>query len=161
MAGILRDIKVITKDLSDRIQVLNAYIFGNKDIYEYNENKLYNAGDFIKRLNPNTNEYEILQCVKNGVKGPFNPEDWKHNVVSDFTSGQKVNRNIIQVSEIEPIDPANIIWWEIKAIKGYTDVNAGGDNFVLISTDSQIISQDEKPTHEDVKIWFDHEPFDD
>lgn len=125
MGAVIRDIKLIKKDLSDRIQMLNTFVFGNKEIYEYNENVVYKIGDFIKRLNSETNEYEILQCVNNNTTGPFDPDDWKNNIVGNFASGQDVNYGMIKVSDVQPSEPNNIVWWDIKNIKDFDDINLG------------------------------------
>ena len=156
MAAILRNIKVIQKDFSDRIQMLNSYIFGDKEILNYNENYIYNLGDFIKKINNETGEYEILQCNENNVTGAFNPSKWQKNNVSSLVSGETVNNKIIQLSESQPLEPNNILWYQIKDIKDIGEIDVDGDCLVIISTNDQVVGQYDEPEG-DVALWFDYE----
>lgn len=156
MAAILKNIKVIQKDFSDRIQMLNSYIFGDKEILNYNENYIYNLGDFIKKINNETGEYEILQCNENNVTGAFNPLKWQKNNVSSLVSGETVNNKIIQLSESQPLEPNNILWYQIKNIKDIGEIDVDGDCLVIISTNDQVVGQYDAPEG-DVALWFDYE----
>ena len=156
MAAILKNIKVIQKDFSDRIQMLNSYIFGDKEILNYNENYIYNLGDFIKKINNETGEYEILQCNENNVTGAFNPSKWQKNNVSSLVSGETVNNKIIQLSESQPLEPNNILWYQIKDIKDIGEIDVDGDCLVIISTNNQVVGQYDEPEG-DVALWFDYE----
>lgn len=156
MAAILKNIKVIQKDFSDRIQILNSYIFGDKEIFNYNENYIYNLGDFIKKINNETGEYEILQCNENNVTGAFNPLKWQKNNVSSLVSGETVNNKIIQLSESQPLEPNNILWYQIKNIKDIGEIDVDGDCLVIISTNNQVVGQYDAPEG-DVALWFDYE----
>lgn len=53
-----------------------TFIFDNKDVYEHDENLIYNKGDLVWVFNEETNRYVIYRCEKDGTTGPFDKSNW-------------------------------------------------------------------------------------
>lgn len=156
MGANLRYIKEIKKDLSDIIQLLNEFVFGGKKIRIFKETETYSQGDFVIKLNQTLGKYELLQCNVTTASGPFIPSEWSTNTVGDFTSGNYVNPEIIQLSQEQPSSNINLLWYQIKSVKADIDENKFiANKIVFISSSEQIVAQDDEPTNSDTVLWFD------
>lgn len=156
MAANLRYVKEIKKKLSDVLQLLNEFVFGGKDIRLFKETETYTQGDFVIKQNVVTGNYELFQCMVPITSGVFNESDWSKNSVSDFTAGNKINTDIVQLSQQQPTSPINLLWYQIKSVKSSIDENKiSTENIVFISSEDQVVAQDDEPSNPNSILWFD------
>ena len=114
MANRLNFIKVLNDPDNINIQQLYFnYIFGDKIPDEYDENKVYNSGDTIIRINED-NVYEILTCTTDNTTGVFNSNYWQVVSLTEIVkNGDIINgggKNAIILSETQPIEKNNKVW---------------------------------------------------
>ena len=156
MPAHLRLVKEIKNDLTDITQLLNEFVFGGKKISLYKETETYHQGDFVVHFNTTLGKYELVCCRVPETTGSFKPSHWNKDVVSDYISGNKINPDIIQVAFDQPTSPINLIWYQIKNVKGEIDYSKiAWDSVIFISSGDQIIAQDDEPESPDTRLWFD------
>ena len=114
MANRLNFIKVLNDPDNINIQQLYfKYIFGDKIPDGYDENKVYNSGDSIIRINED-NVYEILTCTSDNTTGVFNSNYWQVVSLTDIIkNGDLINgggKNAVILSETQPIEKNNKVW---------------------------------------------------
>lgn len=115
MANRLNFIKSLNDPDTINIQQLYFnFIFGDKIPDMYDENKIYNTGDIILRLNEN-NVYEIFSCTTDNTTGPFNPIYWqKVSLTEIIKNGDIINggggKDLIILSDNTPTEKNNKIW---------------------------------------------------
>ena len=114
MANRLNFIKVLNDPDNINIQQLYFnFIFGNKIPNGYDENKVYNSGDTIIRINED-NVYEILTCTSNNITGVFDSNYWKVVSLTEIVkNGDIINgggKNAVILSETQPIEKNNKVW---------------------------------------------------
>ena len=114
MANRLNFIKVLNDPDNINIQQLYFnFIFGNKIPDGYDENKVYNSGDTIIRINED-NVYEILTCTSNNITGVFDSNYWKVVSLTEIVkNGDIINgggKNAVILSETQPIEKNNKVW---------------------------------------------------
>ena len=114
MANRLNFIKVLNDPDNINIQQLYFnYIFGDKIPDGYDENKVYNSGDTIIRINED-NVYEILTCTTDNTTGVFNSNYWQVVSLTEIVkNGDIINgggKNAIILSETQPIEKNNKVW---------------------------------------------------
>ena len=114
MANRLNFIKVLNDPDNINIQQLYfKYIFGDKIPDGYDENKVYNSGDSIIRINED-NVYEILTCTSDDTTGVFDSNYWQVVSLTDIIkNGDLINgggKNAIILSETQPIEKNNKVW---------------------------------------------------
>ena len=92
MANRLNFIKVLNDPDNINIQQLYfKYIFGDKIPDGYDENKVYNSGDSIIRINED-NVYEILTCTSDDTTGVFDSNYWQVVSLTDIIkNGDLIN----------------------------------------------------------------------
>ena len=114
MANRLNFIKVLNDPDNINIQQLYfKYIFGDKIPDGYDENKVYNSGDSIIRINED-NVYEILTCTSDNTTGVFDSNYWQVVSLTDIIkNGDLINgggKNAVILSETQPIEKNNKVW---------------------------------------------------
>lgn len=114
MANRLNFIKVLNDPDNINIQQLYFnFIFGDKIPNGYDENKVYNSGDTIIRINED-NVYEILTCTSNNITGVFDSNYWKVVSLTEIVkNGDIINgggKNAVILSETQPIEKNNKVW---------------------------------------------------
>ena len=114
MANRLNFIKVLNDPDNINIQQLYFnYIFGDKIPDGYDENKVYNSGDSIIRINED-NVYEILTCTSDDTTGVFDSNYWQVVSLTDIIkNGDLINgggKNAVILSETQPIEKNNKVW---------------------------------------------------
>ena len=114
MANRLNFIKVLNDPDNINIQQLYfKYIFGDKIPDGYDENKVYNSGDSIIRINED-NVYEILTCTSDDTTGVFDSNYWKVVSLTEIVkNGDIINgggKNAVILSETQPIEKNNKVW---------------------------------------------------
>ena len=114
MANRLNFIKVLNDPDNINIQQLYfKYIFGDKIPDGYDENKVYNSGDSIIRINED-NVYEILTCTSDNTTGVFNSNYWQVVSLTEIVkNGDIINgggKNAVILSETQPIEKNNKVW---------------------------------------------------
>ena len=114
MANRLNFIKVLNDPDNINIQQLYfKYIFGDKIPDGYDENKVYNSGDSIIRINED-NVYEILTCTSDDTTGVFESNYWQVVSLTDIIkNGDLINgggKNAVILSETQPIEKNNKVW---------------------------------------------------
>ena len=114
MANRLNFIKVLNDPDNINIQQLYfKYIFGDKIPDGYDENKVYNSGDSIIRINED-NVYEILTCTSDDTSGVFDSNYWQVVSLTDIIkNGDLINgggKNAVILSETQPIEKNNKVW---------------------------------------------------
>ena len=114
MANRLNFIKVLNDPDNINIQQLYfKYIFGDKILDGYDENKVYNSGDSIIRINED-NVYEILTCTSDDTTGVFDSNYWQVVSLTDIIkNGDLINgggKNAVILSETQPIEKNNKVW---------------------------------------------------
>ena len=114
MANRLNFIKVLNDPDNINIQQLYFnFIFGDKIPDGYDENKVYNSGDSIIRINED-NVYEILTCTSNNITGVFDSNYWKVVSLTEIVkNGDIINgggKNAVILSETRPIEKNNKVW---------------------------------------------------
>ena len=114
MANRLNFIKVLNDPDNINIQQLYFnFIFGNKIPNGYDENKVYNSGDSIIRINED-NVYEILTCTSDDTTGVFDSNYWQVVSLTDIIkNGDLINgggKNAVILSETQPIEKNNKVW---------------------------------------------------
>ena len=114
MANRLNFIKVLNDPDNINIQQLYfKYIFGDKIPDGYDENKVYNSGDSIIRINED-NVYEILTCTSDNTTCVFNSNYWQVVSLTDIIkNGDLINgggKNAVILSETQPIEKNNKVW---------------------------------------------------
>ena len=114
MANRLNFIKVLNDPDNINIQQLYFnFIFGNKIPNGYDENKVYNSGDTIIRINKD-NVYEILTCTSDNTTGVFNSNYWQVVSLTEIVkNGDIINgggKNAVILSETQPIEKNNKVW---------------------------------------------------
>jgi hypothetical protein len=158
MTTTMKHIKKLQDSNVTLLQLLNSYIFGDKEIKIYNPIKTYNTGDLILFFD-GEQKISVLQCLIDNVTGVFNPNNWSRNIVNNFISGIS-NNEYISLSSEQPIERSNKIWLQILRVKESMDPdNLIANNAFLIFDAKQITGQDNQP-EDDTKLWFDYEPYD-
>ena len=114
MANRLNFIKVLNDPDNINIQQLYfKYIFGDKIPDGYDENKVYNSGDSIIRINED-NVYEILTCTSDDTTGVFDSNYWQVVSLTEIIkNGDIINgggKNAIILSETQPTEKNNKVW---------------------------------------------------
>ena len=114
MANRLNFIKVLNDPDNINIQQLYfKYIFGDKIPDGYDENKVYNSGDSIIRINED-NVYEILTCTSDDTTGVFDSNYWQVVSLTEIVkNGDLINgggKNAVILSETQPIEKNNKVW---------------------------------------------------
>ena len=114
MANRLNFIKVLNDPDNINIQQLYfKYIFGDKIPDGYDENKVYNSGDSIIRINED-NVYEILTCTSDDTTGVFDSNYWQVVSLTEIIkNGDLINgggKNAVILSETQPIEKNNKVW---------------------------------------------------
>ena len=114
MANRLNFIKVLNDPDNINIQQLYfKYIFGDKIPDGYDENKVYNSGDSIIRINED-NVYEILTCTSDDTTGVFDSNYWQVVSLTEIIkNGDIINgggKNAIILSETQPTKKNNKVW---------------------------------------------------
>ena len=114
MANRLNFIKVLNDPDNINIQQLYFnFIFGDKIPDGYDENKVYNSGDSIIRINED-NVYEILTCTTDDTTGVFDSNYWQVVSLTDIIkNGDLINgggKNAVILSETQPIEKNNKVW---------------------------------------------------
>ena len=114
MANRLNFIKNLNDPDNINIQQLYfKYIFGDKIPDGYDENKVYNSGDSIIRINED-NVYEILTCTSDDTTGVFDSNYWKVVSLTEIVkNGDIINgggKNAVILSETQPIEKNNKVW---------------------------------------------------
>ena len=114
MANRLNFIKVLNDPDNINIQQLYFnFIFGNKIPDGYDENKVYNSGDTIIRINED-NVYEILTCTSDDTTGVFDSNYWQVVSLTDIIkNGDLINgggKNAVILSETQPTEKNNKVW---------------------------------------------------
>ena len=114
MANRLNFIKVLNDPDNINIQQLYFnFIFGDKIPNGYDENKVYNSGDTIIRINED-NVYEILTCTSDNTTGVFNSNYWTVVSLTEIVkNGDLINgggKNAVILSETQPIEKNNKVW---------------------------------------------------
>ena len=114
MANRLNFIKVLNDPDNINIQQLYfKYIFGDKIPDGYDENKVYNSGDSIIRINED-NVYEILTCTSDDTTGVFDSNYWQVVSLTDIIkNGDLINgggKNAVILSETQTIEKNNKVW---------------------------------------------------
>ena len=114
MANRLNFIKVLNDPDNINIQQLYFnYIFGDKIPDGYDENKVYNSGDSIIRINED-NVYEILTCTSDNTTGVFDSNYWQVVSLTEIIkNGDIINgggKNAIILSETQPTEKNNKVW---------------------------------------------------
>ena len=114
MANRLNFIKVLNDPDNINIQQLYFnFIFGDKIPDGYDENKVYNSGDSIIRINED-NVYEILTCTSDDTTGVFDSNYWQVVSLTDIIkNGDLINgggKNAVILSETQPIEKNNKVW---------------------------------------------------
>ena len=114
MANRLNFIKVLNDPDNINIQQLYfKYIFGDKIPDGYDENKVYNSGDTIIRINED-NVYEILTCTSDNITGVFDSNYWQVVSLTEIIkNGDIINgggKNAIILSETQPTEKNNKVW---------------------------------------------------
>ena len=114
MANRLNFIKVLNDPDNINIQQLYfKYIFGDKIPDGYDENKVYNSGDSIIRINED-NVYEILTCTSDDTTGVFDSNYWQVVSLTEIIkNGDIINgggKNAVILSETQPTEKNNKVW---------------------------------------------------
>ena len=114
MANRLNFSKVLNDPDNINIQQLYFnFIFGDKIPDGYDENKVYNSGDSIIRINED-NVYEILTCTSDDTTGVFDSNYWQVVSLTDIIkNGDLINgggKNAVILSETQPIEKNNKVW---------------------------------------------------
>ena len=114
MANRLNFIKVLNDPDNINIQQLYFnYIFGDKIPDAYHDNKVYNSGDTIIRINED-NVYEILTCTSDNITGVFDSNYWQVVSLTEIIkNGDIINgggKNAIILSETQPTEKNNKVW---------------------------------------------------
>ena len=114
MANRLNFIKVLNDPDNINIQQLYFnFIFGDKIPDGYDENKVYNSGDSIIRINED-NVYEILTCTSDDTTGVFDSNYWQVVSLTEIVkNGDIINgggKNAVILSETQPIEKNNKVW---------------------------------------------------
>jgi len=117
MASTLKPIKQLKQNSANISDILKSFVFGDTDIKEYNPNTIYMKGNLIIKLNEITGKYEVLHCKTDNITGIFNINNWSITIVNDIVIQDIINNNLIKLSETEPDDINNQIWFQTIAIK--------------------------------------------
>ena len=114
MANRLNFIKVLNDPDNINIQQLYFnFIFGDKIPDGYDENKVYNSGDSIIRINED-NVYEILTCTSDNTTGVFDSNYWQVVSLTEIVkNGDIINgggKNAVILSETQATEKNNKVW---------------------------------------------------
>lgn len=93
--------KLVREDVINTNQLIINSLFGSMMPDQYDENKVYNKGDVIIRINEE-GVYELLVTTKDGVTGPFNEEYWSSISFTDmFKDSSVITQNNITITNIQ------------------------------------------------------------
>lgn len=53
-----------------------------EDVRNFSPVEVYYKDDIVYMYNSQTNKHELYSCLKNGVSGPFNPNDWDDLIIN-------------------------------------------------------------------------------
>lgn len=104
-ALLLRDLRNSNFTL---LQLLNSFVFGNKEIRPYEESKSYNIGDLIIQTDEN-NKIKIYQATRNGITGEFDITKWSEKILSNIVSQN--TDNVVMISKTQPVLNENRVWY--------------------------------------------------
>lgn len=93
--------ELIRKDVINTNQLIINSIFGNVLPDQYDENKIYEKGSVIIRVNED-GVYELLVSTKDSVTGEFSEEDWEKVSFTDlFKDSSVITQNNIIINNIQ------------------------------------------------------------
>ena len=93
--------ELIRKDVINTNQLIINSIFGNVLPDQYDENKTYEKGSVIIRVNED-GVYELLVSTKDNVTGEFSEEDWEKVSFTDlFKDSSVITQNNIVINNIQ------------------------------------------------------------
>ena len=151
---------VHVKDLKNRnltmLELMKSYIFGDKKIEIYDEDKIYNKGDIIVSYNPSTGKTEVIQAKEDNITGPFDETKWENTSIINTVGAGKIDNMIIIDSEDKSTDDTRV-WFQIQGMK---DFHPGYDLIPYdhysanMSEDLFPIEEIGKAPEEDVKMYF-------
>lgn len=152
---------VHVKDLKNRnltmLEIMKTYMFGDKKIEIYDEDKIYNKGDIIVSFNPNTGKTDVIQATEDNITGPFDESKWENTSIINTVHAGKIDNMIVIDSEESSTTPETKVWFQVQGIK---DFHPGYD---LIPSDHYSahiakglfpIEEIGKVPEEDVKMFF-------
>ena len=93
--------KLVREDVINTNQLILNSLFGNILPDQYDENKVYNKGDVIIRINEE-GMYELLVCTKDNITGPFNEDYWSPISFTDmFKDSSVITQNNTTIKNIQ------------------------------------------------------------
>lgn len=141
------------------LQLLNAFVFGDKKVQPYDSNKVYNTGDMILITNEDTGKIEIYQTMEDGITGEFNPYKWSSTIVSDTVSSNI--DEVVMLTPNQPVSKNNFVWFQpLQYRTGELPepfIEEINDMTTLFSLDAFPIVDETVPDGEDVGLFFDIE----
>lgn len=141
------------------LQLLNSYVFGDKQIRPYDESVTYHTGDMILITNEESGKIEIYQATTDNMSGPFDPNAWSNAVVSDVVSNSV--DEVVMISPIQPTSKNNFVWYQPLQYKTGTLPEIEVENIEelvsIFSMDAFPIVDEMVPENEEVGLFFDIE----
>ena len=93
--------KVVNEEVINSYNLILNVLFGGKIPEIYDENKVYNKGDVIIRINEE-GMYELLVCTKDNITGPFNEDYWSPISFTDmFKDSSVITQNNTTIKNIQ------------------------------------------------------------
>lgn len=158
MAGgkpiLLRDIS--KTDTGFFIELVSNYLFGDRTIELFDENKLYNKGDVVLFIDEDGNKI-LRQPIKNNVTGEYNPELWEKITISELINIDRRNKEIIQVAVRPPKSINNMIWVNPLEYSSSDRLDDIGNDDSLDSSrteDGTIEFSSTTPQDDDNRMWI-------
>lgn len=136
-------------------QILKQYVFGDRDIREFSEDKDYNHGDVVIFFNED-GSYTLRQPKEDNVTGKFDDSKWMEIIISDLVQNWERKSGLVVVSDIKPTYEDNLIWFQSFA-NSYTTNDF--DNLYLTtkkirSKSGLVMVSNNKPLNIDNLIWY-------
>ena len=93
--------KLIREDSVNINQLIISTLFGNILPELYDENKVYNKGDVVIVTDEN-GKYKLVTIMKDGVTGPYNPDDWFDVSFTDiFKDSSIITQNNATIKNVQ------------------------------------------------------------
>lgn len=81
----------INKSKPSKMEIISSALFDSMDIYEYDSTNIYNKGDKIIYIDPDTGKVEILECNDNDVTNGFDRSKWsKVSLITSTGEAEKI-----------------------------------------------------------------------
>lgn len=151
---LLRDVS--KTDTGFFMELVSNYLFGDRTIELFDENRIYNKGDVVLFVDEDGNKV-LRQPIVNNVTGEYNSELWEKITISELINIDRRNKEIIEINVRQPKSINNMIWVNPLEYSTNDKLDDLGNDTSLDTTkteDGTIIFSSITPQDDDNRMWI-------